>query len=771
MDTHIIVLGGLSVCILLIILWEICFGYKDFIKNKRALAIEAPKKNWPVKIYAFFLTILGLSVILYGMFQIHQNSTPLLHILTQGFDDFDRLNPAPQTTQPFGVPSQSLPRSIGAQDRASSKGKGHESSQDLNEPSLSSFASLRTQGQALKKVIHLSKTQPVLIGNASEIDASDTTPVVLRGQGIAKRHARIKYDLNKNAWEIEKLDRNPVVIKRVNEEIHLGEMAEVGSRKAKGEEGQNGKTARWQDGNCPPAPLPPCPLASLSLILMNNDKISIGDAILQIEIPSLFGFSTQNGFLLGMIFAAVCLVTLVFIINKIHSYNYFLFPVVILLSGLGLIMMYKLSQISTDQLVLFHFTKLISGLFALLIVVQIPNKVWYFFGRPFLAVVTFPYRLVIAIHNRLSRKRYQKKSFSYAGENDKFLSVSYSQRANPYSMAHYLFVASMVLLLLPIVFGGRLGINLGFMRIQPAEFAKIILIYYFTSLICIYLIKADNLDTIFKRFRLVSPILIMMILPAVTLAALHDFGPILLLYAIILILFYIGSSRVLEPVTTTIFLLCTCALFLIFKPNSIVFIVYFSLLMLFLLINPHLRILGLLSFFGFISLESGIYYGVIRPEHFQVITERLEIWENPWGADKGLQLARSLWLIRDSGWLGDGFNWNSLSILPPAFHTDFIFSVIAATFGFAGAIFIFICYLLIAYAGLKIVAHSFSSISGGMKRSMLIAGIVFSIGFQAFVIIAGNLKILPLTGITLPLLSYGGSSLLATFILVGLMYK
>jgi cell division protein FtsW (lipid II flippase) len=283
--------------------------------------------------------------------------------------------------------------------------------------------------------------------------------------------------------------------------------------------------------------------------------------------------------------------------------------------------------------------------------------------------------------------------------------------------------------------------------------------------------KADNLDTIFKRFRLVSPILIMMIIPAITFAALHDFGPILLLYAIILILFYIGSSRLLEPVITTIFLLFTCALLIIFKPNSIVFIVYFSLLMLFLLINPHLRRLGLISFLGFILLESGIYFRVIRPEHFQVITERLQIWEDPWSTDKGLQLAKSLWLIRDSGWLGIGFNWNDLSSLPPAFHTDFIFSVIVTTFGLAGAIIIFICYLLIAYSGLKIVTSTFDSISGGMKRSMLIAGIVFAIGFQAFVIIAGNTTILPLTGITLPLLSYGGSSLLATFILIGLMYK
>ena len=689
MDVHIIFLGGLSVCILLIVLWEIRFGYKDFVKNSRVLVLDASTKNWLVKTYTFFLTVLVLSVILYGIFQIHQASVPLLHIFS-------------------------------------------------NEPSL-------------KKVIRLSKTHPILIGNVSGINSYDTTPVVLKGlpsskakgQGIAKRHARIKYDLNEKAWKIDKLDRNPVIIKRINEEICLGETS-----------------------------TPP------SLILMNDDKIQLGDSLLEIEIPSLFTLSSRNGFLLGIIFAAACLVTLAFIMNQIHPHNYFLFPVVILLSGLGLIMMYKLTLISTNQLVFFHFIKLISGLLGFLIVVKIPISVWHFFGRSFLVVVTSPYRLFRGIHySRSSRKRYQK-SINGSGNS---LSVRYSQPAsnmfsgdsitNPYSMAHYLLAASMVLLLLPIAFGGRLGISLGVMRIQPAEFAKIILIYYFTILICIYLMKADSLNTIFKRFRLISPILIMMILPVVTFAALHDFGPILLLYAIILILFYIGSSRLLELVITTIFLLCTCALFIIFKPNSIVFIVYFSLLMLFLLINPHLRMLGIVSLFGFILLESGIYLSVIRPEHFQVITERIQIWENPWGADKGLQLAKSLWLIRDSGWLGGGFNWNDLSILPPAFHTDFIFSVIVATFGFAGAIVIFLCYLLIAYAGLKIVASPFGSISGGMKRSMLIAGIVFAIGFQAFVIIAGNIKILPLTGITLPLLSYGGSSLLATFILIGLMYK
>ena len=680
MDAHIIVISGLSLCILLIICREICFGYQDFVKNNRVL-VDSSKRNELIKAYAFFLTALVLAIILYGMFQIHQSNVPILHVCS-------------------------------------------------NEPSLNKFTSL-------------SKTQPILIGNFSGTNFYDNAPLVLEGQGIAKRHARIKYDSNKKAWEIDKLDRNPVVIKRVNEDIHLGE------------------------NSTPP-----------SLILMNNDKISVGDVLLEIEIPSIFVFSSRNGFLLGLIFAAVCLVILGFIKNQIHPHNYFLFPVVILLSGFGLVTMYKLTLISTNQLVFLHFIKLISGLFGFLIIVKIPNDVWHFFGRSLLTVVTFPYQLVMAVCRGSSQKQYQTP----INGSDSVLSVRYSLRnsslfsedslrGNPYSMAHFLLAASMILLLIPIAFGGRLGINLGFMRIQPVEFAKIILIYYFTILICIYLIKTDSLNTISKRFRLVSPILIMMILPAVTLAALHDFGPILLLYAIILILFYVGSSRLLEPMITTIFLMCTCALFIIFKPNSIVFIVYFSLLMLFLLINPHLRTLGFISFLGFILLESGIYLNVIRPEHFQVITERISIWKNPWGADKGLQLAKSLWLIRDSGWWGSGFDWKDLSILPPEFHTDFIFTVIAATFGLTGAIVIFICYLLIAYAGLKIAASSFDSISGGMKRSMLVMGIVFAIGFQAFVIIAGNVRILPLTGITLPLLSYGGSSLLATFILIGLMYK
>ncbi|MFQ6039444.1 MAG: FtsW/RodA/SpoVE family cell cycle protein, partial [Candidatus Poribacteria bacterium] len=666
------------------ILWEICFGYKDFMKNSRAPIVKAAKKNWFIKRYTFFIVVLALSVILYGMFQVYQSGAPRIHI---------------------------------------------------NEPSL-------------KRVICLSKTSPILIGNSSEINSYDTIAVVLKQQGIARRHARIRYDEDRSAWEIEKLDGNPIIIKRTNEEIRLDKAATKALRKIRKS-------------------------SSSSLILMNNDKIQLGGAFLEIEIPSPFAFSSRNGFLIGIIFAVACLVTLGSIIDRIHTQNYFLFPVGILLSGLGLIMMYKLTLISTKPFLFFHFIKLLSALLGFIIIIKIPNSVWSFLGRSLLSAVKFPFRLLISIRDILRRNR----------DKGNFLSVKYSRPANylfsddsssgnPYSMAHFLLAASMILLLLPIAFGGRLGINLSFVRIQPTEFAKIILIYYFTILICLYLTKADNLSPIFKRFRLVSPILIMMIIPAVTLAALHDFGPILLLYAIILVLFYIGSSRLLEPVITTIFLLCTCVLFILFKPNSIVFIAYFSLLMLFLLINPHLRILGLISFFGFILLESGIYFKLIRPEHFRVIAERLQIWENPWGAYKGLQLAKSLWLIRDSGWLGGGFSWNDLSILPPAFHTDFIFTVIVATFGFAGAVLIFVCYLLIAYAGLKIVASSFdNSISTGIKRSMLIGGIVFAISFQAFVIIAGNIGVLPLTGITLPLLSYGGSSLLATFILIGLMYK
>jgi len=680
MDTHILVLVGLVVCISLIILWEILFGYKDLVKSSRLLISGASSKIWLTRVYAFFLTILVLGIILYGMFQIHQSSVPLLYILN---------------------------------------------------------------GKSSKQIVRLAKTHPTLIGNFSEVNSYANTPITLKGQGIAKRHARIEYDLNKEVWKIEKLDRNPVIVKRTNEEIRLGE-------------------------NSIPT----------SLTLMTNDNIRLGDTLLKIEIPSLFALSSRSGFLLGMVFAGFCLVAFSIIINQIHPHNYFLFPVIILLSGLGLIMMYKLTMISTEQFIFPHFIKLVAGLFGFLIIVKMPNNVWHFFGKIFSNVVTLPYRLFMSMRNRPKQKFHQKTT----NRSDSSLSVTYSHRgdhfflensssANPYSMAHYLLAISMILLLLPVAFGGRLGINLGFMRIQPTEFAKIILIYYFTILICTYLMKTDNLNTVSERFRLVSPILIMMIIPAVTLAALHDFGPILLLYAIILILFYIGSSRLLEPAITTIFLLCTCVLFIMFRPNSIVFIAYFSSLMLFLLINPQLRILGLMSFFGFILLEIGIYSHLIRPEHFQVITERIRIWEDPWSVDKGLQLAKSLWLIKDSGWLGSGFNWHDLSILPPEFHTDFIFSVISATFGFAGAIVVFMCYLLIAYAGLKIVASSFGSISGGMKRAMLIAGIVFAIAFQAFVIIAGNIKILPLTGITLPLLSYGGSSLLATFMLIGLMYK
>ena len=709
MFAHIIFLFGITAAIFLIIVWELrlCISQNTGTRYLFAIrgSITPDLKNTHTKYMrrAFLLVIIILGVILYGMLQIQLTRMPRLHIVTAGDnpDAYRRRN-----------------------------------------------------------IIPLDFARPTVIGGSIGVNPYYTSLSLLRGEGIARRHARLAYNPLSHTFEIEKLDEKPVIVTRGSVKINLGESS---------------------DTQCVP--------------LRSNDEIRLGNSVLRLEIPTLFELSPHNGLLLWAIFSCACLVTLYLVKNQIKNCNYFLYPTVVLLSGLGVLMMYKLSvgqntlTSGTKQYVVPHLIKVCAGLFSFLVVVRFSRASAYWrylwkWGVQKNPMVQLPYYGIRAFYNRL-----QGASKKYAGQmnTSRRLKTLFSdaQDDNPYDTAHYLLIASVMLLLLPIPFGGQLGINFKFMRIQPVEFVKILLIYYFTILICIYLTRAVHPSSLSTRFRLISPILIVMIIPSVMLAMMHDFGPILLLYALILTLFYIGSARLLEPLMTTALLLCTCILFIMFKPDNDlssvmflrgenkhwVFIIYFLILTLFLLINPRLRRLGIVSMLGFAFLEIGLHFGVIRHEHFHVITERLMIWQNPWNTDKGLQLARSLWLIKDAGWLGAGFHWSDFSVLPPAFHTDFIFSVICATFGFAGVLIIFTCYTLIAYAGLKIIASPFDGITSGIRQSMIIAGIFFSICFQAFVIIAGNVKCLPLTGITLPLLSYGGSSLMATFILIGLMFR
>jgi len=135
-------------------------------------------------------------------------------------------------------------------------------------------------------------------------------------------------------------------------------------------------------------------------------------------------------------------------------------------------------------------------------------------------------------------------------------------------------------------------------------------------------------------------------------------------------------------------------------------------------------------------------------------------------SDAGYQLDQSKTAIGSGGTLGkgpDGATQAANDFLPEH-HTDFIFAVTAEMFGFAGAGLLILLYALILWRALRTMARASS------QMDMLVAGgIIAIIGFQVFVNIGMNVGIMPITGLPLPLMSYGGSHTLTTFIAVGLL--
>jgi cell division protein FtsW (lipid II flippase) len=133
------------------------------------------------------------------------------------------------------------------------------------------------------------------------------------------------------------------------------------------------------------------------------------------------------------------------------------------------------------------------------------------------------------------------------------------------------------------------------------------------------------------------------------------------------------------------------------------------------------------------------------------------------------QLAQSLYAQADGGVLGAGFGRSIQetaggdAILPAA-HTDFIYAVITNELGLAGACAVVLTYLLIVERGFKTAMLATDSFS-----KLLACGLTAVFALQVFVIVGGVVKLIPLTGVTLPFISYGGSSIVANFILLALL--
>ena len=150
---------------------------------------------------------------------------------------------------------------------------------------------------------------------------------------------------------------------------------------------------------------------------------------------------------------------------------------------------------------------------------------------------------------------------------------------------------------------------------------------------------------------------------------------------------------------------------------------------------------------------------------FDVVALRVDAWWNPWPESLGraFQIVQSLYAVAAGGIAGQGAG-QGFPIFIPVVHSDFVFAAVAEEWGLIGSLGLVAVFMLLAYRGL------YSSIKSLRPfRTYLAAGITLLFSIQALLIMGGVTKILPLTGVTLPFISYGGSSLLISSIMLGLL--
>jgi cell division protein FtsW (lipid II flippase) len=300
------------------------------------------------------------------------------------------------------------------------------------------------------------------------------------------------------------------------------------------------------------------------------------------------------------------------------------------------------------------------------------------------------------------------------------------QRHNKYTWA-----AAGVLLLVATfligyeVNGARLWIDLGPVSVQPGEAIKVILVIFIAG----YLAETRTLLA-GASLRVIGPIRIpplpyllpMLILFAAVMlivVRLNDLGTALLFFGTFLTMLFVATGR-----------------------RSYVLI-------------------GLILFIAGSTLAYRLF------GHVQA---RFDTWLDPFAdaSGAGYQTVQALYAFARGGLFGEGLGQGLPLIggnLPiPFVHTDFIFAAIAEELGLLGAMAVLGFALVVVFRGLRIAALARDDFSG-----LLAVGLTASLGLQTLIITAGNAKLVPLTGITFPFVSYGGSSLLASFVMVGIL--
>jgi len=285
-----------------------------------------------------------------------------------------------------------------------------------------------------------------------------------------------------------------------------------------------------------------------------------------------------------------------------------------------------------------------------------------------------------------------------------------------------LLIATIILGRNPSGFGPELWLGFGQIFFQPSEALKLILVAFLAS----YLGEEFPVMNTFSqpgRLRLWLPVRI--------------FGPILLMWGLCVVLLVWQRD------------LGTAALFFL----------VFSLL----LYVASGRILIFISGMALMLIAGYVAYLL-----FDVVQSRVDIWLNPWpeASNRAFQIVQSLMAFSAGGIFGEGIG-QGVPTYVPVVHSDFVIAALAEEWGLLGVL------TVIAAVALLIVRGTRSGLIHSERpfHVLLASGLSLMLGVQSLLIMAGTLKLLPLTGVTLPFLSYGGSSLVVSFIMVGLLIR
>ncbi len=307
------------------------------------------------------------------------------------------------------------------------------------------------------------------------------------------------------------------------------------------------------------------------------------------------------------------------------------------------------------------------------------------------------------------------------------LVVRYSRDLERYR--YLLLLVAGIFLVAPLffspIYGARLWVHFGSLSFQPIEFSKILLCIFFASYFAenkemLSIPTAQIGNRLYLDPRPLIPIIVAWGAAMAVIGLEDDIGFAALLFVLFIGLLWVATGR-------------------------------FGYLVL-----------------GLILFGVGAY---VAARYFNQVHLRVTEWQNPWPTatnqnSGGYQLSRAWYSMGDGGIGGTGLGVDKFAGTIPELTSDMIFAAIGTEMGLVGCVAVVMAFILLVGSGFRVAQTARSDFS-----RLMATGLTLILGFQAFFIMAGVVRLLPFTGITLPFVAYGGSSLLANYVLIALMLR